>query len=46
MYNGTKSREFLFNGGTERKNADGALLCVVTQRPRLMEALPYSTHGF
>lgn len=45
MYNGTKSREFLLNSGTERKNVDGALLCVVTQGPNFIESQPYSTHG-
>lgn len=34
------------NNGTEGKNVDAVLLHVVTQGPRPMEALPYSTCGF
>lgn len=40
-------KNFIYlNNGSEWENVDGALLNVVTRCPWLMEALPYSTHGF
>lgn len=40
-------KNFIYlNNGSEWENVDGALLNVVTRGPWLMEALPYSTHGF